>query len=32
MPQISDHNTVFLEVNLKAKTIKQKAPEDTPLQ
>ena len=24
MPQISDHNTVFLEVNLKAKTIKQK--------
>ena len=24
MPQISDHNTVILEINLKAKTIKQK--------
>ena len=24
MPQISDHNTVFLEVNLKTKTLKQK--------
>ena len=31
MPQISDHNTVFLEVNLKAKTLSQKAQEDTPL-
>ncbi len=24
MPQISDHSTVFLEVNLKAKTLNQK--------